>query len=491
MKRILIIILTYDAERHIARLLARIPQRLLQHEAFRCDLLLLDDASRDDTIVRAKEYLAQHGLPIRLLRNPVNQGYGGNQKIGYTYAIQNGYDIAVMLHGDGQYPPEMIEELVMPLVRGEADAALGSRMMRWKSAMEGGMPLYKIFGNIILTHVQNWLLGSRLSEFHTGFRAYTIPALKTVPFGQNSNDFDFDTDILIQLLTTQKRIFEMAIPTHYGDTVCHVNGMKYAFQVIRNTILAKLQPYGIFYQAKFDFAQGAYEVRYPSKTGFFSSHSWAVAQAAGSRVLDIGCGTEMAVTSALLEKGCAVYALGETAEPLQATHAHYRQVDCDGAFVLTFEEAAVDTVLLLDVIEHLDNPDLFLDRLHGQLQEGLPKLCITTANVGFVLVRLSLLMGQFNYGRRGILDLTHKRLFTFASIQRLLKAHGYVVESIEGIPAPFPLALGDTILSRMLLAVNRQLIRFSASLFSYQIAIVARPAPSLQTLINRADASAI
>ncbi len=490
LKKILVIILTYDAGRHIAALLERIPRALFSHPDFTCDLLMLDDASRDDTMAQAKAYLQSHTLKVRLLKNPVNQGYGGNQKIGYAYAIENGYDVAVMLHGDGQYPPEMIEAMVGPLLAGEADCMLGSRMIERKSARKGGMPLYKFVGNIILTKVQNWLLGSRLSEFHTGFRAYSLKALASVPFAQNSSDFDFDTDILIQFLCTGKRIREIAIPTYYGDTVSHVNGMKYACQVIRNTVVAKLQPFGIFYDPKFDFLPKGPGVRYPDKTGFDSSHSWAVRRVgAGSRVLDLGCGTEMAILTSLKHKGCIVYAIGATTEPLQPTEAHYRQADFnDAGFALSRDEAGADTVLLMDVIEHLDSPELFLDRLHTQVQDRLPQLCITTANVGFVLVRLSLLAGQFNYGRRGILDLTHKRLFTFASIKRLLRTHGFQIESVEGIPAPFALALRCPRLAKALLWVNRGLIRLNMSWFSYQIAIVAKPLPSLHTLIRQADA---
>jgi glycosyltransferase involved in cell wall biosynthesis len=112
--------------------------------------------------------------------NPINQGYGGNQKIGYHYAIENDFDFVALLHGDGQYAPEVLQALVEPLRRGEADAVFGSRMLVPRDALRGGMPLYKYIGNRVLTRLQNSLLGTELSEFHSGYRVYAVSALKGI-----------------------------------------------------------------------------------------------------------------------------------------------------------------------------------------------------------------------------------------------------------------------------------------------------------------------
>jgi hypothetical protein len=146
-----------------------------------------------------------------------------------------------------------------------------------------------------------------------------------------------------------------------------------------------------------------------------------------------------------------------------------------------------DYVLLLDVIEHLVSPEAFLDRLReGMKYCTRTKVIITTPNVGFIIIRLMLLLGQFNYGKRGILDLTHKRLFTFTSIGHLLEQHGFHVSTCRGIPAPYPVALGHGFLSRCLLAVNNLLIPLLPTLFSYQVLAVAEPGPSLEVLLQRA-----
>src|SRR5262249_19130770 len=148
----------------------------------------------------AREYLSHSHKPVRLLRNAINQGYGGNQKIGYTYAIEHDYDAVVMVHGDGQYPPELLPQMIAPILNGEADAVFGSGMSNKRDELKGGMPYYKFVGNIVLTKIQNLMLGSRLSEFHSGYRAYSVAALKRIPFQDNSNVFHFDTDIIIQFV---------------------------------------------------------------------------------------------------------------------------------------------------------------------------------------------------------------------------------------------------------------------------------------------------
>ena len=178
---------------------------------------------------------------ITVLFNPENQGYGGNQKVGYYYAIKNNFDFVALIHGDGQYAPEELPKLISPLASGTADAVFGSRMLSDGAALKGGMPMYKYVGNKILTYFQNYLLQTKLSEFHSGYRLYSTDALRTIPFYLNSNDFHFDTEIIIQLVFSGQKITELPIPTYYGDEICHVNGIKYAFKVIEATLRASLQ----------------------------------------------------------------------------------------------------------------------------------------------------------------------------------------------------------------------------------------------------------
>src|SRR5262249_29375218 len=198
-RRVLIFVVAYNAERTIQQVVGRIPASLSQYDA---EVLIIDDCSNDETFAKAHE-LRLNGntrFPVTVLFNPVNQGYGGNQKIGFHYAIHNGFDFVALIHGHGQYAPECLTDLLLPLVRGEADAVLGSRMMERGAALKGGMPLYKYVGNKILTCIQNRVLRSSLTEFHSGYRLYSVAALASLPFDRNTNDFHFDTEILIQYL---------------------------------------------------------------------------------------------------------------------------------------------------------------------------------------------------------------------------------------------------------------------------------------------------
>ena len=479
--RILILIVAYNAERTSQQVLQRIPAGLSEHDT---EILILDDSSRDNTFSAAGAYekSAASPFPITVLFNPVNQGYGGNQKIGFHYAIERGFDYVALVHGDGQYAPERLPDLLRPLLDGEADAVFGSRMLDRFSALKGGMPLYKYVGNKILTAVQNRLLRSELSEFHSGYRLYSVRALRQLPFERNANDFHFDTEIIIQLFRARLRIRELPIPTFYGDEICHVNGLQYAWDVVKASLLARAQDLGIFYERKFD-VQAAPD---PSKLGFESPPALALARVpAGSSVLEIGCaGGDLA--RALAAKGCRVTGVDrfpiDASVPLERFVRH--DLD-DGDFPVDTGE--FEYVLLLDVIEHLRSPEGFVEALRrSRTDSKAATVIISTGNVAFALTRLMLLLGFFNYGMRGILDLTHTRLFTFGSLRQLLEQAGYTIDEIRGVPAPLPLALGDGWLSRSLMAVNRGLIRLSRSLFSYQIFMVARPLPSLEWLLHRA-----
>jgi glycosyltransferase involved in cell wall biosynthesis len=251
--RLCVFVIAYHAEATLRRVLDRIPRGVF--DTFDCEVLIVDDASVDRTYQIGSEYRDAHpDLPITVLQNPVNKGYGGNQKVGYAYAIERGFDIVAMLHGDGQYAPEELPRLLLPLARGEADAVFGSRMMERFAALRGGMPLYKFVGNKVLTKVENLLLGTQLSEFHSGYRIYSVSALQSLPLELNSDEFDFDTEIIIQLLNGQFRIVELPIPTFYGDEISRVNGLKYAKNIVRAVIQNAFHRSGFFYQERFDVA---------------------------------------------------------------------------------------------------------------------------------------------------------------------------------------------------------------------------------------------
>jgi 2-polyprenyl-3-methyl-5-hydroxy-6-metoxy-1,4-benzoquinol methylase len=358
------------------------------------------------------------------------------------------------------------------------------------SALRGGMPLYKYVGNKILTAIENWLLRTSLSEFHSGYRVYSVRALKRIPFHLNTRDFHFDTQIIIQLAVARLRIKEIPIPTYYGDEICYVNGLKYARDVVAAAIKARLQEWSLLYDRKFDCApRDTANTHYLPKFGYPSSHSKALqAIEPGSRVVEMGCAGGYFGAQLRKMRGCHV--TGVDLEPLGKEVALDRFVRHDLDIGLPdVDFRATDAVVLLDVIEHLRSPETFVELLSRAVAPGT-RIIVTSGNVAFFVTRVMLLLGMFNYGKRGILDITHARLFTFASLRALFEQAGFEVVRREGIPAPFPLALGEGRLGRALLAVNAALIRLSRGLFSYQIFYELRCPPTLRHLLSSAEQGA-
>lgn len=460
-KRLLIFVVAYNAEKTIASVLSRIPAALRQPGV---EVLVIDDFSKDETFsVSLRTH--EEGLQITRLRTPENQGYGGNQKLGYRYAIDHGFDVVALLHGDGQYAPEKLGDLLAPLVAGQADAVFGSRMIRKAEALKGGMPLYKWAGNQVLTRFQNAMLGTHLSEFHSGYRLYSVAALKQIPFERNSNDFHFDTEIIVQLVLRGLRITELPIPTFYGDEICHVDGLKYAWDVVKTMCKCRAHGLGILYDRRFDLAAGTSSTRFTEtlKLAYPSSHSLTLEEARpGGKVLVWGAGSE-ALRAPLARRGICAEALeGEAVPP---------------------DLSAFQQIFLLDAIEHFVDPERFVEELRAAASRTRPEIFVTTANIGFFITRFMLLLGAFNYSRRGILDLNHTRLFTFESLRALMRQAGYTIIETRGLPAPFPKSLGDNLLSRFLVRFNQVLIRISRGLFSYEIVLKVKAQPTVKALL--------
>jgi 2-polyprenyl-3-methyl-5-hydroxy-6-metoxy-1,4-benzoquinol methylase len=270
--------------------------------------------------------------------------------------------------------------------------------------------------------------------------------------------------------------------------------MKYAWDVTKAVLVARSQQLGLFYDRRFDCAPTPAEnAHYEPKLDFLSPHRVAIDSVPnGARVLDLGCAGGYVGAALRRERGCRVtgvdlYPLGPGVE-LDAFIHHDLN---DGLPAVDFR--SFDYVLILDVIEHLASPEAFVDRLRVALAlSPATTLLVSTANIGFFINRFMLIIGQFNYGKRGILDLTHSRLFTFASFRRLFEQGGFRVREERGIPGPFALVFGDGVAGRMVTSVNQLLVRLGRGLFSYQMFFVVEPLPSLDYLLQSArDESAV
>lgn len=230
-----ILVVAYNAETTLRSTLQRIPPAIMNKIT---EIFVFDDASSDQTVAIGHQLASEvfHDGKLSIYRNDVNQMYGGNQRKGYQYAISKGLDVVVLLHGDGQYAPEIMQDLLTPLENGTADMVMGSRMLVPGAARKGNMPLYKYVGNKILTWTENRLAGTRLSEFHSGYRAYSVAALRNIPLDSMTTNWHFDTQIILEFLKRGYRIQEVPIPTYYGDEICRVNGIPYAMNCVRETL---------------------------------------------------------------------------------------------------------------------------------------------------------------------------------------------------------------------------------------------------------------
>ena len=237
MIKIGLLIVAFNAQETLTKVLDRIPSDFVkQIDA----ILVCDDASTDDTHKVGLSYQSKSQLPLTIVRHEINLGYGGNQKTGYQWALEKNLDLVVLLHGDGQYAPEYLPQMVEPIVSGRADVVFGSRMITQGGARQGGMPLYKFVGNKILTTLQNRLAKVSLTEWHSGYRAYSVASLRKINFLKNSDYFDFDSQIILQMIGARQRIVEIEIPTFYGDEISRVNGIKYGIKILIHTLRFRL-----------------------------------------------------------------------------------------------------------------------------------------------------------------------------------------------------------------------------------------------------------
>ena len=467
-KRIGVLVVAYNAAATLAKTLDRIPDDMRKEIQ---EVIVSDDHSQDSTYLVGLGYQQLSELPITLIRQSRNLGYGGNQKAGYNLAIEHGLDIVVMLHGDGQYAPESMPALLGPLLDGEADAVFGSRMMVPGEARKGGMPLYKFVGNRILSTFENAALGTDLSEFHSGYRAYSVDALKRIPFEQNSDGFNFDTQIIIQLHDAGMRIAEVPIPTYYGDEICYVDGMGYAAAVTKDVIAYRLQKAGFGDGSRISLTE-EYQLK-PSEDSSHGRISTMLAARPPAKILDLGCSSGL-LAERLTGMGHHVVGvdLYEFPEAAERMSAFYKADLSQG--VPPEVGTGFDLVLMADVLEHLSEPEVLLEQCMDLLTpEGSVILCVP--NIAHWYPRTRAALGLFDYDQRGILDATHLRFFTRRTIRKLVERSRYTVRRMEPVGVPLD-ALGlEGTSGRLVRLVDHFLVTLWPTMFGYQFIVEVTP----------------
>jgi glycosyltransferase involved in cell wall biosynthesis len=459
-KRVGILVVTYNAVTTLARVLKRIPEPVWKNVE---EILVFDDASQDATYELAVGLQTLAGdQKLHVLKHPKNLGYGGNQKAGYRHFIEKGFDAVVLLHGDGQYAPEVLAEMYAPLLAGEADAVFGSRMMPdFGGPLKGGMPLYKYVGNRVLTYFENRALGLNLTEWHSGYRAYSVEALRQIDFSHMTDDFHFDTEIIVKLHHQGFRIREVPIPTFYGDEICYVNGMRYARDILRSVY-------------RYDRTRRSIRC-FPEYGEYFTA--CPVAHAAGSSH-DLAC-RAVGTAQKVLE-----YTNGDPSfrAELEGAGNHVVSrpvVESGAAQSLGALERAVrgesfTRILMLDTLAHTAVPEQILHEAREMLAPN-GRLVVSLPNVANITVRLALLFGRFEYADRGIPDRTHLRFYTPGTARRLVESAGFEIVECWATPLPAEMVIGSPRWAvRSAQRFFAAAARIWPSLFAYQTFLVAR-----------------
>ncbi len=401
--------------------------------------------------------------------HPANSSnHGANQKLGFRYAVEQNFDLVVTVPA-GADAAGIKFAVASALSNPPAAAALGPPV--------SGSSLHTMLAGC-LGVAQRRLLHTEFAPFDAAYRVYSVEAIRSVPFERNSNDERFDTELAIQFLSSNLPVTRLAAsaPTP-GDQL----SLYVAWKIFRATLRASFHRKTLLYDRKFDVEP--VEETYDLKLGFPSSHTAAIgAVRTGASILDLGCGRGY-VAREFAKKAGRVTAVDRYDPGIRSIrNIDFHRWDLDGG------ESPVDVsqyeqIFMLDIIEHLSDPEEFMEKLRAAAARTRPEIILTTANIAFFVTRLMLLAGHFNYGRKGILDRTHTRLFTISSLRELLEQTGYTIEEVRGIPAPYARVLGINWMSKTLAWFNGLLIRFNKGLFSYQIFLRARANPTVHNLL--------
>ena len=519
--RLLVFVVARHSETHLCDLFERVSPDLFNRRDVH--FLVCDDASDDSALFRLQRWLTDHSIRnVTLIQTGSRQGDGGTQKLGFRAAIDGGFDAVIRLRADHDVPAEylrsMIDAWVTITIPGNVAASLPRGGANWNRADEleslpgapsrgseaatltrstprvdvllargksGGSWWQRTLARGVAAF-QNRMIGWNLAADGVDLRLFSTAFLQSVPFETNSNGDLFDTEILLQAKYSGASIDEVSLAEWTASN--RRAGWRQILGAVAATLQFQAHQMGMLCSLKLRRLTAE---RYCDKTEMsYSSHAVAlnVLKAARPRtVLDVGCGPGH-VAGRCRDLGIRVTGIDLHQPPVAVVsefHAADLEHDSLPADVWDF-----DAVLLLDVIEHLADPEKFLlAQRHGLRARpsvgNAPLFVISTPNVAFIAVRLNLLLGRFNYAERGILDITHKRLFTRRSLLRLLDECGYQVERCHAVGVPFAAVIEGRV-GRALGAIANQLAHWMPTLFAFQFLVECRPHPGARQLLDHA-----
>ncbi|HEV2386571.1 MAG TPA: bifunctional glycosyltransferase/class I SAM-dependent methyltransferase [Candidatus Acidoferrales bacterium] len=477
MSRIAILVAGFERADRLLESLRRIPPEIVERAEA---IVVFDDCSADRIADAALSYRQERGLAkLEIFRNRRKRGYGGTQKRGYQYILRRDFDYVAQLDGGGWCAPEKLGEMLAPLEAGEAEMVLGSRMMSGSRPAAEGRPVYAWTANRLLTSMENRLAGLRLTDFHSGYRAYRTSALAKLPLAENSDSRRFDTQVLLEFHARGFRIKEAPAPACCGEGVSLGKEISNSARGLWECANYRLTRWGLWPGARYAAVDPEYE--FHDFAG--SSHRTILDLLPAPpplHILDVGTAGGY-LDRELRARGHRV--TGIECQPERADRARRYCDEMIAGDVETLDlgpyAGSFDCALLGDVLEHLREPEAVLERVAATLKPG-GKAIVCVPNVANLYVRLNLLFGRFRYETRGILDATHLRFFTLRTFRELVESSGLEILSVQATPIPLPwlfAGVSGRWWFQMLHRALCRLTRMFLSLLAYQfVAVAEKPA---------------
>jgi 2-polyprenyl-3-methyl-5-hydroxy-6-metoxy-1,4-benzoquinol methylase len=448
----------------LERVLERIPDAVA---AWFDEIVIVQERAAAERRPVPRAWFAREPGNLRVHRLPRDAGFGGARKAAFEYALRKGFDHVVFMRGDGIHPPEELPALVRPILDDPAQMVFAYRSLRLPDAPGSWRLIPNLAAHTLATAFQNRLLGLRLRDYHSGFRLYSMRAIERVPYQLNSDDPSFDMQLVIQCRVLGVPVREVPVGPLWSEYATNAAGAIEVLRASRCAIDYRLHQLHLFRLGNYFVDEG---VRYTFKHSETGSHMQIVhAIAPGSSVLDLGCSQGL-LAQPLREKGVRVSGVDIAPQAGAADDLEqYFQRDLDLPLDLPFGRD-FDYVVVSDVIEHLRNRTQLLRGARAFLKEG-GRLIISTPNIALWFYRLSLLVGRFEYGPRGVLDETHVHLFTRATFRREVEKAGFYILAERVTALPFEIVFESTGRSRLVRSMNRiyhTLARIWPTMFAYQ-----------------------
>jgi SAM-dependent methyltransferase len=446
--------------------LSRLPRALVGHPAIEL-LVVTDGGSADDASV---------ARPSTMLGVPRAMPPGQRRKLVFDYAVRTEKTILLTLPPAGLDDPRHMFDLLAPILRNQADLVIGHDPMNlWRRRIRG-------LAGRVASWGYNKLLGAVHHDVRSTCRAMRVDAVRCMPFGDNADGARFDVELLIQFFVRGLRVAEVRAP---HDLSPRERAERPRMRdVIASAAHCMMHQRGFLFHPRFDTDQSPYRYR----ADRYSTHRRVVDRIpAGSRVLDLGCGAGY-VAAALRGKGCYVAGVDarDSSEARSNTNEfHVLDLNQLGRAAPRLELDRFDVVIALDVIEHLDGAERFLAAIRAHVREDC-RVILSTANVAYWSMRLSLMLGRFNYGKRGILDVTHTRLFTPRTFDHVCRAAGYDTNGRIGVPPPVTDVIRGSI-GDALTGMHAVLSGWMPALFGFQFIAEMTPRPTIRGLWSRCE----